>query len=93
MRWMPCGVRSWSPSGELAVSVGHLLADEFLMFSRAIPQEAELVAETPPSGSPFWMMTLSAGEHAARATIEWAEECLEVLDRLDDRTPDAVTGQ
>ncbi len=38
-------------------------------------------------GSPdaiYWLMTLSAGEHAARARIAWAREALELLDRHAD---------
>jgi PadR family transcriptional regulator AphA len=31
---------------------------------------------------PFWLMTLSYGEHMARARMEWCEETLEKLKRL-----------
>jgi hypothetical protein len=31
---------------------------------------------------PYWLLTISAGEHAARATIVWADEALASLDRL-----------
>ena len=29
--------------------------------------------------SPFWLLTVSAGEHSARATIAWADESLAAL--------------
>lgn len=32
--------------------------------------------------SPYWLMTISAGEHAARATIAWADETLATLATL-----------
>lgn len=32
--------------------------------------------------SPYWSITLSAGEHSARAAIAWADETLTVLDTL-----------
>jgi DNA-binding PadR family transcriptional regulator len=31
---------------------------------------------------PYWTITVSAGEHAARATIAWADETLAALDRI-----------
>ncbi len=39
-------------------------------------------AEQPDAeDSIYWLLTLSAGEHAVRARIAWAREALEVLDR------------
>lgn len=37
--------------------------------------------------SPYWMLTIAAGEHAARATLAWADEALATLAGLpaDDR--------
>jgi site-specific recombinase XerD len=35
MRWTPCVKRSWSGPGELSVTVGHPLVDEYLEFCRA----------------------------------------------------------
>lgn len=32
---------------------------------------------------PYWLMTISAGEHSARAAIAWADETLETLAKLD----------
>jgi DNA-binding PadR family transcriptional regulator len=32
--------------------------------------------------SPYWLLTISAGEHAARATIVWADEALATLATL-----------
>ena len=31
---------------------------------------------------PYWLMTISAGEHSARAAIAWADETLTALDAL-----------
>ena len=36
---------------------------------------------------PFWVLTVSAGEHAARGTIAWAEEALAALEAVDDGAP------
>ncbi len=44
-------------------------------------------AEAEPSDlpqRPYWLMTISAGEHSARATIAWADETLATLDTLAD---------
>lgn len=35
-----------------------------------------------PDDSPYWLLTISAGEHAARATIAWADEALATLAAL-----------
>lgn len=43
-------------------------------------------AETERDDSPhrpYRLMTISAGEHSARAALAWADETLAVLDRLD----------
>jgi Virulence activator alpha C-term len=32
---------------------------------------------------PYWLLTLSAGEHTARAAIAWAEESLAAMDQID----------
>jgi DNA-binding PadR family transcriptional regulator len=32
---------------------------------------------------PYWLLTISAGEHTARAALAWAEESLDALARLD----------
>jgi hypothetical protein len=32
--------------------------------------------------SPYWLLTVSAGEHTARATIAWADETLAALAEL-----------
>jgi DNA-binding PadR family transcriptional regulator len=32
---------------------------------------------------PYWLLTVSAGEHTARAAIAWAKEALAALDQLD----------
>ena len=33
---------------------------------------------------PWWLITISAGEHTARATVAWADESLAALALLDD---------
>jgi DNA-binding PadR family transcriptional regulator len=58
---------------------------------RAMAQLAELArvrAETenePPSvHTPYWMITISAGEHSARATVSWADDALTSLDHVPE---------
>ena len=43
----------------------------------------EIRAEEPTDDHPYFLLTVSAGEHAARATQAWAEESLLVLDRIE----------
>jgi len=45
---------------------------------RQEPPEAETAADRP-----YWLLTVSAGEHAARAAIAWADEALAALDELE----------
>ena len=42
---------------------------------------------------PFWLLTVSAGQHAASATIEWATEALSVLDALETQPQRATTSR
>lgn len=42
-----------------------------------------LGAEAGSEDQPFWLLTLSAGEHHVRAAIAWADESLESLDRIE----------
>jgi DNA-binding PadR family transcriptional regulator len=45
-----------------------------------------------PQDSGYWMLTISAGEHAARAAIAWADESLAALSTFPDPVPpDAVS--
>lgn len=46
--------------------------------------EAESALTTSPQ-APYWLMTISAGEHAARAQLAWASEADEVLAHLEQR--------
>jgi hypothetical protein len=32
---------------------------------------------------PYWLLTISAGQHTARTAMSWADEALAVLDQLD----------
>jgi DNA-binding PadR family transcriptional regulator len=36
---------------------------------------------------PYWLLTVSAGEHSARAAIAWAEEALAALEKIDTENP------
>jgi DNA-binding PadR family transcriptional regulator len=49
----------------------------FAAIRREIEQDRKHAADAP-----YWLMTVSAGEHAARAAREWAEETIAALDRL-----------
>lgn len=52
---------------------------------RLAAERASLVADASLGGdAPFIMMTISAGEHSARATLAWADETLAALAQLDD---------
>jgi DNA-binding PadR family transcriptional regulator len=42
----------------------------------------EHIAGEGAEDAPYWLMTLSAGEHNAHAMQQWAEETLEQLDEL-----------
>jgi DNA-binding PadR family transcriptional regulator len=37
---------------------------------------------------PYWLLTVSAGEHAAGATLAWADEAIATLDALDTSAPE-----
>ena len=41
--------------------------------------------------SPYWLLTVSAGEHTARATIAWADETLAALSDLQARNGDDLS--
>lgn len=48
---------------------------------------ARLEAEAEPTTKvhrAYWLMTISAGEHAARASMTWAEETLDTLGSISD---------
>jgi DNA-binding PadR family transcriptional regulator len=42
---------------------------------------------------PFWLLTVSAGQHAASATIAWTTEALSVLDALAAQPPSATASK
>jgi DNA-binding PadR family transcriptional regulator len=46
----------------------------------------EIGAEEPTDDHPFFLLTVSAGEHAARATQAWAEESLLVLAGIENQS-------
>ena len=48
----------------------------------------EAIRREPPDEEtaqdrPYWLLTISAGEHSARAAIDWADEALAALDELE----------
>ena len=48
----------------------------------------EAIRREPPEEEtaqdrPYWLLTISAGEHSARAAIDWADEALAALDELE----------
>ena len=48
----------------------------------------EAIRREPPDEEtaqdrPYWLLTVSAGEHSARAAIDWADEALAALDELE----------
>jgi DNA-binding PadR family transcriptional regulator len=51
---------------------------QFEAIRRELAQAQENVEDRP-----YWLLTLAAGEHAARAAIAWTDEALVTLDRLD----------
>ncbi len=53
-------------------------AENRLSAFAAIRAEVTGEVETAPD-HPYWLVTVAAGEHAARATISWAEEAMETL--------------
>lgn len=49
--------------------------EQFAMIRHEIASEPENDVDPP-----YWLLTVSAGEHATRATIAWADESLAALD-------------
>ena len=43
---------------------------------------AELATDPHTEHHPYWLLTISAGEHTARAAIAWADESLTALGQL-----------
>jgi DNA-binding PadR family transcriptional regulator len=55
---------------------------------------AEIEGQPGSADTAYWLITLSAGEHAARARIAWAREALESLDRaIDAATIDSIVAE
>ena len=54
---------------------------------RRLAQFAAIRREPPDEETaqdrPYWLLTVSAGEHSARAAIDWADEALAALDELE----------
>ena len=65
---------------ELVVEARARAVDQLTRLSVA-RREAEAEPLTTPQ-RPYWLITVAAGEHAARAAIAWADETIGVLDQL-----------
>jgi DNA-binding PadR family transcriptional regulator len=59
-------------------------AEQQLETFRALRDELAADA-TNTEHHPYWLLTISAGEHTARAALAWADESLEVLAGLDPK--------
>ncbi len=59
---------------------------------RLAEQRARAEAEPADGHRPYALLTLSAGEHSARAAIAWADEALELLGGLEERVDAAPSG-
>jgi DNA-binding PadR family transcriptional regulator len=57
-------------------------AERSLAQYEAIRRELEL-DEDHAEDRPFWLLTVSAGEHTARAASAWADAALAALDKMD----------
>lgn len=42
---------------------------------------------------PYWLLTVSAGEHTARAAIAWADDALSALDEIDASLNPSMEGR
>lgn len=52
----------------------------------------ELAAEVgTESQLPYWLLTISAGEHSARATVAWADDALASIDQITNDNPNRST--
>jgi Virulence activator alpha C-term len=57
-------------------------AERALAHYRTLRQELQEEQEHAED-RPYWLLTVTAGEHSARAAIDWADEALGTLDELD----------
>lgn len=64
-----------------------LVLDAKAEAERRLAQFAAIRQEPPDEKTaadrPYWLLTVSAGEHSARAAIAWANEALAALDELE----------
>lgn len=64
-----------------------LVLDAKVEAERRLAQFAAIRQEPPDEETaadrPYWLLTISAGEHSARAAIDWANEALAALDELE----------
>ncbi len=56
-------------------------AEQSLVEYRAIRQEIDTEEELAPD-RPYWLLTVAAGEHNARATLAWIDESFAAIDDL-----------
>jgi DNA-binding PadR family transcriptional regulator len=53
-----------------------------------------VMTEDDPAGDrPYWLLTIAAGQHSARAALTWANDTLAVLDDLDQSSNAASKGK
>ena len=57
-------------------------AERALARYRTLRQEL-LQEQDNAADRPYWLLTVTAGEHSAQAAIDWADEALGALDELD----------
>jgi DNA-binding PadR family transcriptional regulator len=74
---------------QLGVEACRELLTEALNRTRTAAAQLERVRsestyEDPTPDQPYWLMTLSAGEHATRAQLAWLEESIAALDALGE---------
>ena len=64
-----------------------LVLDARAEAERRLAQFAAIRQEPPDEETaadrPYWLLTISAGEHSARAAIDWADDALAALDELE----------
>jgi DNA-binding PadR family transcriptional regulator len=55
--------------------------DDFAAIRREIAADGDATPDQP-----FFLLTVAAGEHAARATIAWADEALDTIDAMTEES-------
>jgi len=66
---------------EIRQLLGHFWSESY---GQIYPALAELATDPHTEHHPYWLITISAGEHTARAAIAWADESLTALSQQND---------